>query len=98
MIDAGVGNDIVRSGSGSDQVTLGLGADKLLITRDQLKGIDSLLDFTTEDQLILADGITVIGGIGSKTLQVSDANGNLQELVLAGSSTPQWTNSLIKFV
>lgn len=98
VIDAGVGDDIVRSGSGSDQVTLGPGADKLLITRDQLNGIDLLLDFTAEDQLILADGIRVSGGIDTKHLQVSDTTGNTQELVLAGSSTAQWTNMLIKLV
>jgi len=96
IIDAGLGNDIVRSGSGSDQVRLGGGSDQLLITRDQLSGRDVLLDFSLEDRLVLADGITVITGVGTNLLRVGDTSGGTQELLLAGTSVSTWNNSLIR--
>ena len=98
IIDAGLGDDIVRSGSGSDQVKLGGGSDLLLITRDQLSGRDTLLDFSLEDRLVLTDGITVISGIGTNLLRVGDSSGNSQELLLAGTSVSAWSNGLIRNV
>jgi len=95
IIDAGLGNDFVRSGSGNDQVKLGEGQDLLLITRDQLIGKDTLLDFSAQDRLVLADGITVIAGIGTDLLRVGDTSGNSQELLLAGTSVSTWSNGLI---
>ena len=98
IIDAGLGDDIVRSGSGSDQVKLGGGSDQLLITRDQLSGRDTLLDFSTEDRLVLADGINVIAGVGTNLLRIGDSSGNSQELLLAGTSVSTWSNALIRNV
>jgi 2',3'-cyclic-nucleotide 2'-phosphodiesterase (5'-nucleotidase family) len=98
IIDAGAGNDVVRSGTGNDRVTLGAGADKLLITRDQLAGKDTLLDFSSEDSLVLSDGITVMAGLGTNTLKVGLASGSFQELVLAGSSLPSWNTGMITSV
>jgi len=95
LIDAGAGKDLVRSGTGNDRVTLGAGADKLLITRDQLAGKDTLLDFSSEDSLVLSDGITVLSGLGTNTLKVGLASGSFQELVLAGSSLPSWNTGMI---
>jgi Ca2+-binding RTX toxin-like protein len=98
IIDAGAGNDVVRSGTGNDQVTLGAGADKLLITRDQLQGKDTLFDFSAEDSLVLADGIGVLAGLGTSTLKVGYAGGAFQELVLAGTSLPTWSAGLVTTV
>ena len=97
-IDAGAGDDIVRSGSGNDQVRLGPGNDKLLITRDQLAGVDRLFDFESGDRLVLADGIYVLAGIGTNQLKVGTSNGPFQELLLTGTSIPTWTNSVIQTV
>ncbi|MFM9047761.1 MAG: hypothetical protein ACKOOH_08950, partial [Cyanobium sp.] len=97
-IDTAAGDDIVRSGSGSDQVRLGAGNDKLLITRDQLAGVDSLFDFEAGDRLVLADGIYVLSGIGTNQLKVGYSNGAFQELLLTGTSIPTWSNSVIQTV
>ncbi len=95
-IDAGGGDDIVRSGSGNDDVRLGAGRDLLLITADQLAGSDRLFDFSAEDRLVLADGIKVLSGLGSATLQVGNPGGAFQELLLTGTSVPTWTQGVIQ--
>jgi phosphodiesterase/alkaline phosphatase D-like protein len=91
FVDAGLGNDLVRSGSGNDRVILGSGADQLLITRDQLEGTDTLGDFSELDRLVLADGISVIGGIGSQLLSVGYPGGNQQQLLLTDTSVAFWS-------
>jgi predicted extracellular nuclease/phosphodiesterase/alkaline phosphatase D-like protein len=98
IIDGGAGNDVVRSGIGNDRITLGPGADKLLITRDQLQGRDILLDFRAQDALVLGDGITVLGGLGSSTLRVGYIGGAYQELQLAGTSRPTWNQAMFTTV
>jgi Ca2+-binding RTX toxin-like protein len=98
IIDGGAGNDVVRSGTGNDRITLGAGADKLLITRDQLAGKDTLLDFSAEDSLVLSDGISVLAALGSNTLKVGLANGFFQELVLAGTSLLTWNPAMVTTV
>jgi Ca2+-binding RTX toxin-like protein len=98
IIDGGAGNDVVRSGIGNDRITLGAGADKVLITRDQLEGRDVLLDFSAQDALVLADGITVLGGLGSSTLTVGYTGGAFQQLQLAGTSLPTWNPALVTTV
>jgi len=98
IIDGGAGNDVVRSGIGNDRITLGAGADKLLITRDQLQGRDKLLDFSAQDALVLADGISVLGGLGSSILTVGFSGGAFQELQLAGTSLPSWNPAMITTV
>jgi hypothetical protein len=98
IIDGGAGNDVVRSGTGNDRITLGAGADKLLITRDQLAGKDTLLDFSAEDSLVLSDGISVLAALGSNTLTVGLANGFFQELVLAGTSLLTWNPAMVTTV
>jgi Ca2+-binding RTX toxin-like protein len=98
IIDGGAGNDVVRSGIGNDRITLGPGADKLLITRDQLAGKDTLLDFSAEDSLVLSDGISVLAALGSNTLKVGLANGFFQELVLAGTSLLTWNPAMVTTV
>ena len=98
IIDGGAGNDVVRSGIGNDRITLGPGADKVLITRDQLQGRDILLDFRAQDALVLGDGITVLGGLGSSTLRVGYIGGAFQELQLAGTSRPTWNQAMFTTV
>ncbi len=96
LIDARAGDDVVRSGSGNDRVALGAGADQLLITRDQLSGRDLLLDFSSEDRLVLADGIRVLTGIGSNLLTVGFSADASQELQLTGGSLSTWSEGLIR--
>lgn len=95
-VDAGAGDDIVRPGSGNDQVRLGAGADALLMTRDQQLGICTLLDFSPEDRLVLADGLKVLSGIGTASLKVGDGSGSFKELILTGASLSSWDQKMIQ--
>lgn len=79
-LDGAGGNDVLAGGSGNDVLTGGAGADQFVFDSHG-NGVDRIVDFTAEDQVLVAgtvvgratagDGSTVVAG----AMQASTANG-----------------------
>jgi RTX calcium-binding nonapeptide repeat (4 copies) len=56
LLFGGVGNDTLRGGRGADTLSGGEDSDLFVLSRD--RGADTITDFSSGDEIVLADGLT----------------------------------------